>query len=110
MSFSLTKEDKEVEEELVRDFQSGNREAYDKIADKYQIPFFLDACRFAENAFFIKEFETGYQEKSIKEREITDFSGIAHHTTNVKQSIFMFAVGFFALGGLYILLYSMISK
>tara|TARA_B100000686_G_scaffold283825_1_gene307013 strand:- start:495 stop:1124 length:630 start_codon:yes stop_codon:yes gene_type:complete len=36
MSFSQTKEDKEVEEELVRDFQSGNREAYDKIADKYQ--------------------------------------------------------------------------
>ena len=36
MSFSQPKEDKEVEETLVREFQAGNREAYDKIADIYQ--------------------------------------------------------------------------
>ena len=36
MSFSQPKEDKEVEEELVREFQAGNREAYDQIADIYQ--------------------------------------------------------------------------
>jgi tryptophanase len=36
-----------------------------KIANQYNIPLFLDACRYAENAYFIKEFESGYKKKSI---------------------------------------------
>jgi len=37
-----------------------NLRAVRALADKYDLPFFLDAARFAENAFFIKLREPGY--------------------------------------------------
>jgi len=36
-----------------------------KIAHNNDIPLFFDACRYAENAYFIKEFEENYKDKSI---------------------------------------------
>jgi len=43
-----------------------------EVARKYGVPFFIDACRFAENSYFIKTREKGYANKAIKEiaREI----------------------------------------
>jgi tryptophanase len=38
-----------------------------EVARKYDIPFFIDACRFAENSYFIKTREKGYEDRSIKE-------------------------------------------
>lgn len=35
------------------------------LLNRYGIPFFFDACRFAENCFFIKEREPAYADKSI---------------------------------------------
>src|SRR5512142_3127174 len=35
-----------------------------QLCDRYGKPFFLDACRFAENAWFIRQRETGYAERT----------------------------------------------
>ena len=46
------------------------------VCDKHGVPLFLDACRFAENAFFIKTREPGQSERSVKEivREMFDLA------------------------------------
>ena len=42
-----------------------NLRAVRAMCDRYGLPLFLDACRFAENAWFIKQRENGYADKSI---------------------------------------------
>ncbi len=44
-----------------------NIKAVKNIADKYGLRVFFDAARFAENAYFIKQREEAYKDKSIKE-------------------------------------------
>ena len=49
-----------------------------EIAELYSIPLMIDAARFAENAFFIKEREEGYKDKSIREiaREMFSYADL----------------------------------
>lgn len=42
-----------------------NLRATRAVCDRYGLPLFLDACRFAENAWFIKQREEGYADASI---------------------------------------------
>ncbi len=37
------------------------------VCERYGMPLFFDAARFAENAYFIKEREEGYKDKSVRE-------------------------------------------
>jgi tryptophanase len=45
----------------------GNVKAVSAICRRYRIPLYFDACRFAENAYFIKQREPGYQSKTPKQ-------------------------------------------
>ncbi|KAK4173660.1 putative Tryptophanase [Triangularia setosa] len=49
------------------------------LAKRNSIPLFLDACRFAENAYFIQRYENGYGDKSI---------------VDIVQEMFSYAEGF----------------
>ena len=43
-----------------------NIEAVKRVTSRHSIPLYLDACRFAENAWFIREREAGYQDWTPK--------------------------------------------
>jgi tryptophanase len=42
-----------------------NLRAVRAVCDRYGVPLFLDACRFAENAWFVREREPGYADSSV---------------------------------------------
>ncbi|MFQ3611067.1 MAG: tryptophanase, partial [Fimbriimonadales bacterium] len=44
-----------------------NIRAVSALCRRHGIPFYIDACRFAENAYFIKHREPGYADKSVRE-------------------------------------------
>jgi tryptophanase len=44
-----------------------NVRAVQAVCRRYAIPLYFDACRFAENAYFIKQRESGYADKTPKE-------------------------------------------
>ncbi len=57
-----------------------NLKGVSAICKKYKIPFFLDACRFAENAWFIREREAGQGDRDVVDI-IREISGLADGMT-----------------------------
>ncbi|MBT4761384.1 MAG: tryptophanase [Bdellovibrionaceae bacterium] len=67
-----------------------------KICKKYDIPLFLDACRFAENAYFIKLREPGYENTSVKKIVQEMFSYVDGATMSSKKDALVNIGGFLA--------------
>lgn len=53
-----------------------NLRAIRQVCDRHGVPLFLDACRFAENAWFIKQREAGCRERPVRDivRELFDLA------------------------------------
>ena len=62
-----------------------NIRAVKSVLNKYGIPLVIDACRFAENAYFIHERETGYKGKSLLEIAQEMFSHADAATMSCKK-------------------------
>jgi tyrosine phenol-lyase len=71
-----------------------NIEAVRGVCSRHAIPFYLDACRFAENAWFIREREPGYADWSPKRIAQKMFSLADGCTFSAKKDAFANIGGF----------------
>ena len=74
-----------------------NIKAVKKICNENKIPLFLDACRFAENAYFIKLREKGFSKRSVADIAKEMFSHADGCTMSAKKDAFANIGGFLAM-------------
>ncbi|MDX2150773.1 MAG: tryptophanase [Bryobacteraceae bacterium] len=65
-----------------------NMQAVSAVARRHGIPFYLDACRFAENSWFIKQREPGYEDWTPKQIAQKMFSLADGCTFSAKKDAF----------------------
>jgi tryptophanase len=74
-----------------------NLKAYHRLLDRHGIPLFIDACRFAENAWFVREREGANAGRSVRDITADTFALAEGCTMSAKKDGFANIGGFLAL-------------